>query len=40
MIADLRHALSADPERLVREALGLSALIVAILAALFLPALG
>jgi hypothetical protein len=39
MLAGLRRLLAADPETLVREALGLSALVVAILAGLFLPAL-
>ncbi len=40
MLADLRQILTADPDQLAREALGLSALVVAILAGLFLPALG
>ncbi len=39
MLADLRHLLTVDPATLLREALGLAALIVAILAALFLPAI-
>ena len=40
MLADLRALLAADPEALAREALGLAGLLVAILAGLFLPALG
>lgn len=40
MLADLRALLTADPEALAREALGLAALLVVILAGLFLPALG
>jgi hypothetical protein len=39
MIDDLRSLLSAHPETLAREALGLAGLLVAILAALFVPAL-
>jgi hypothetical protein len=39
MLADLRCLLASDSDRLLREALGLSALIVTILAGLFLPAL-
>ena len=40
MLADFRHLLDADPEALARESLGLAALVVVILAGLFLPALG
>lgn len=40
MIDDIRRLLTADPETLTREALGLTGLVVAILAALFLPTLG
>jgi hypothetical protein len=40
MIDDIRRLLSADPDTLAREALGLAGLVVAILAALFVPALG
>jgi len=39
MLADLRLLLASDPDALAREALGLAALVVAILAGLFLPAL-
>lgn len=39
MISALRRLTSADPDTLLREALGLSLLIAAILAGLFLPAL-
>jgi hypothetical protein len=40
MLAELRSLLAADPDALGREALGLAALVVAILAGFFLPALG
>jgi hypothetical protein len=39
MIDAARSMLNADPEALAREALGLAALCVAILAGLFLPLL-
>lgn len=39
MLADLRSLLKTDPATLAEEALGLAALMVAILAGLFLPAL-
>lgn len=39
MLSDLRALIASDPETLAREALGLAGLLVAILAALFLPAL-
>ena len=39
MIEAVRRIANADPEVLAREALGLAALCVAILAGLFLPAL-
>ncbi len=39
MLADLRSLLAADPDTLASEALGLAALVVAILAGFFLPAL-
>ena len=38
MLDATRRMLNADPDRLAREAVGLAALCVAILAALFLPA--
>ncbi len=40
MLTDLRALMNADPEALAREALGLAALVVAILAGLFMPELG
>ncbi len=40
MLADLRALLNADPDTLAREALGLAALVVMILAGLFVPTLG
>jgi hypothetical protein len=39
MIEAARAILTADPDKLAREGLGLAALCVAILVALFLPAL-
>lgn len=39
MLSELKSLLTADPDTLLREALGLAALIVAILATLFLPAI-
>lgn len=40
MLADLRALLTADPDTLARDALGLAALVAMILAGLFLPGLG
>jgi hypothetical protein len=40
MLSDLRALLNADPDTLVRDALGLATLVVMILAGLFLPGLG
>jgi len=39
VIHELHSLLSAHPETLAREAIGLAGLVVAILAALFVPAL-